>query len=109
DTYLRHGGISQRQRANLNGALSTRVRGYDATLDNFDLSFLDNDVWDSNVSGNLLLPFPPDISIRLINMGFGSTGCVIDGKIPPGEGDKRLRYWQVAAHLKAVEFRSDGH
>ncbi|MFQ5858271.1 MAG: fibronectin type III domain-containing protein, partial [Anaerolineae bacterium] len=107
DTYLRHGGVSQRQKAKLTAMVDLSIHGYEAGIDTLDLAFLDNYIWDRNVTGEIRLPFPPAISLRLIDMWFNDDGCIGGGSVPAGEGDKTLKFWQIVAHIKAVEFRDN--
>src|SRR5690554_2381959 len=65
DLYVRHGGVNDRFIAQLAGPLSVPIYGYDGRLERFEMAFLDNFVWDSNVIGEIDIPFPSNITIRL--------------------------------------------
>jgi hypothetical protein len=104
NTYVRHGGVSERQKAKLNGPLNLHIHGYDASLENFELSLLDNYIFDSKVSGEVRLQGQADIDISLIDMWFDG-GCVGGGKVPASEANKTLGFWQIATQINAVEFR----
>lgn len=109
DAYVRHGGMSHHHKAKIVGEVELLLHGYVNAYDNFEISFLDNYVYDSHITGNVTLPWPPDIYLRLINMWLiqegKNAGCVGGGEIPAGDRDKFLAYWNVSAYFSGVEFR----
>lgn len=107
DLYLRHGGVSDRIQAELSGPMSIPIYAYDSTLDRFDAFFLDNRVHDSDIQGTLRLPFPTNVTFRLVDMSIDTQGCFAAGTVPAGERAKTLDYWKLHANISAVEFRED--
>lgn len=106
NTYVRHGGVSQRQKAKLFAPVSLPIHGYDASLDNLELEWLDNYVFDRNAAADLNLPFPPSVTLRLVNLWFNpKDGCIDGGVVPPGQAGKTLKYWELGARFTSVEFR----
>ncbi|HOU11976.1 MAG TPA: hypothetical protein PKZ84_02585 [Anaerolineae bacterium] len=106
NTYVRQGGVSQRQKAKIIAPVSLPIHGYDASLDNLEFEWLDNYIFDRNATGWLNLPAPPNVSLRLVNLWFNPIdGCIDGGMVPPGQAAKTLQYWQIDARFKSVEFR----
>jgi hypothetical protein len=70
NTYVRQGGVSQRQKAKIISPVQLPIHGYDASLDNLELEWLDNYVFDRNATAWLNLPFPPSVTLRLVNLWF---------------------------------------
>jgi len=107
NTYARRGGLSQRQKAKLLAPVPMPIHGYDASLDNMELEWLDNFVFDRNATADLRLPFPPSVTLRLVNLWFNqNTGCIDGGTVPPGQAGKTLRYWELGARFRSAEFRA---
>lgn len=106
NTYVRRGGVSQRQKAKLVTPVPLPIHGYDASLDNLELEWLDNYVFDRNATADLNLPFPPSVTLRLVNLWFNpKDGCIDGGVVPPGQAGKTLKYWELGARFSSVEFR----
>ena len=106
NTYVRQGGVSQRQKAKIISPVQLPIHGYNASLDNLEFEWLDNYIFDRNATANLNLPFPPSVTLRLVNLWFNPIdGCVDGGVIPPGQASKNLLYWQIDARFKSAEFR----
>lgn len=105
NTYVRQGGVSQRQKAKIISPAQLPIHGYDASLDNLEFEWLDNYIFDRNATANLNLPFPPSVTLRLVNLWFNPIdGCIDGGVVPPGQAAKTLQYWQLSARFKSVEF-----
>ncbi len=106
DSYIRHGGISERFQAQIATPFSTNIHGYEAELDNFDLSFLDNLVYDSHITGDVNLPFPADLDLRFISMWFGLDGCIGGGELL--NGYENLAYWNTNVNFNHAVFADEG-
>lgn len=106
DTYIRHGGVSERFQAQLPAPVTVNVDGYEVEIDNFDISFLDNLDYDSNITGDLMLPFPADLDLRFISMWFGADGCVGGGELL--NGYENLAYWNTNVNLNHAVFADEG-
>lgn len=106
DSYIRHGGISERFQAQISTPLTTDVHGYQAEIDNFDLSFLDNFIYDSYITGDVMLPFPADVDLRFISMWFGLDGCIGGGELL--NGYENLAYWNTNVTLNHAVFADEG-
>jgi hypothetical protein len=110
DLYVRHGGVSGRFIAQLGGPVDVPLYGYDGRLDHFEFAFLDNAVWDNNVTGEIDLPFPSNITLRLVDMWLADDGCgacLAGGIVPPDQRNHLLEYWQVQVELHSIEFHPD--
>jgi hypothetical protein len=106
NTYVRQGGVSQRQKAKIISPVQLPIHGYDASIDNLEFEWLDSFIFDRNATANLNLPFPPSVTLRLVNLWFNPIdGCIDGGVVPPGQAGKTLQYWQLGARFKSVEFR----
>jgi hypothetical protein len=106
DSYIRRGGISERFQAQINTPVNTNIHGYEADIDNFDLSFLDNFIYDSHITGDLVLPFPADLDLRFISMWFGLDGCIGGGELL--NGFENLAYWNTNVNLNHAVFADEG-
>jgi|GEM_PF-2180425 len=106
DGYIRHGGISERFQAQIDTPFDTNVHGYETAIDNFDLSFLDNYVYDSHITGDLALPFPAGLDLRFISMWFGLDGCIGGGELL--NGYENLAYWNTNVNLNHAVFAGEG-
>ncbi|MBV7328759.1 hypothetical protein KFU94_10960 [Chloroflexi bacterium TSY] len=102
DTYLRRGGVTQRFQAVIEGAVDVSIHGYDSSVTNFDIYFLDNRDVDSNITGDLHLPFPADMTLNLVGMWLDPEGCV-DGALL-GNGTETLAYWDATIAPESVKF-----
>ncbi len=106
DSYIRHGGMSERFQAQITTPFNTNIHGYEAVIDNFDLSFLDNLVYDSHITGDVDLPFPTGINLRFISMWFGLNGCIGGGELL--NGYENLAYWNSNVNLNHAVFADEG-
>ncbi|MCL4267757.1 MAG: hypothetical protein KJ069_31615 [Anaerolineae bacterium] len=106
DSYIRHGGISERFQAQISTPLTTNIHGYETDIDNFDLSFLDNLVYDSHITGDVDLPFPADLDLRFISMWFGLDGCIGGGELL--NSYENLAYWNTNVNLNHAVFANEG-
>jgi plastocyanin len=105
DLYLRRGGVSDLVVANLNPpGLSTTIYNYSTLVTSFGLSFCDNAIYDSDVAGDVDLPYPADVTIPLVDMVLNpNTACVNSGKV---NTDKlTLSHWQIDVNPRRVAFR----
>jgi hypothetical protein len=102
DSYVRHGGISDRFQAQISTPVDTALHGYPLALETFDLSFLDSFVGDSTIMGDVALPFPADLDLRFIRMWFGLDGCVDGGDLL--ESPETLAYWNTDVALRQASF-----
>jgi hypothetical protein len=106
DSYIRHGGVSERFQAQIVSPVSANIHGYEAEIDNFDLSFLDNLVYDSHITGDVALPFPADLDLRFISMWFGLDGCIGGGALL--NSYENLAYWNTNVNLNHAVFANEG-
>ncbi len=106
DLYLRRGGISDLVVANLTyPGLLTKIRTYyTTTVTSFGLSFCDNAIYDSDVAGDVDLPYPANVTIPLVNMVLNpNNACVDSGKV---NTDKlTLAHWQIDVRPRRVAFK----
>jgi hypothetical protein len=105
DSYIRHGGVSERFQVQIDTSFDASIHGYTAAIDAFDLAFLDNFMYDSNIMGNIILPFPADLDLRFTSMWFGSDGCIAGGTLL--NEFESLEYWNVNVNIHSAEFRED--
>lgn len=104
DAYLRHGGMSDRFVAKLEGQPAEMdLHGYDATLRTLALSFLDNRVVDQDTALDLDLPFPTNVTLTLDELGLDEDGCIDNGRVAGDE--TTFDHWNLSARLDAVDFR----
>lgn len=106
DSYMRHGGVSERFQAQISTPFDTNIHGYQAEIDNFDLSFLDNVIYDSHITGDITLPFPTNVDLRFISMWFGTDGCIGGGELL--NGYENLAYWNTNVNLNHAVFADEG-
>ncbi len=106
DSYIRHGGISERFQAQIVAPFNANIHGYEAEIDNFDLSFLDNYIYDSHITGDVALPFPADLDLRFISMWFGLDGCIGGGELL--NSYENLAYWNTNVNLNHAVFADEG-
>ncbi|MEM7538647.1 MAG: hypothetical protein AAF639_41150 [Chloroflexota bacterium] len=115
DTYLRRSGISQRQIPVIEPDTDMTVHGYPFTPERFDLHFLDNGLYERDISGWVDLPFPSNISVHLVDVwlthdlnhegDFSEAACIGGGRIPVDEQQHTLDYWDVNTRFGNAEFR----
>jgi hypothetical protein len=106
DSYIRHGGISDRFQAQISNPFSTNIHGYATDITNFDLSFLDNFIHDSHITGNITLPFPADLDLSFLSMWFGPDGCIGGGELL--NEYENLDYWHTNVNLNHAVFAPEG-
>ncbi|MEM7126355.1 MAG: hypothetical protein AAF702_08525 [Chloroflexota bacterium] len=106
DMYVRHGGITQRFQAILEGGFETSIHGYDSVIHQFDVYFLDNRNVDSSIIGDVELPFPANMTLKLVDMWLDPTGCIDGGVVINGE--ETLDYWEAALAPRSAEFLTFG-
>ncbi|MEM8860889.1 MAG: hypothetical protein AAGD96_21405, partial [Chloroflexota bacterium] len=114
DTYLRHGGISQQYVPLFDENESMTVHGYEFLVERFDLQFLDNGLYSSDISGWVNLPFPANTQIYLVDIwltgdlnkgGDEESSCIGGGRIPEGEQLHNLDFWDIDTRFSSAEFR----
>ncbi|MEM7346759.1 MAG: hypothetical protein AAF485_21155, partial [Chloroflexota bacterium] len=114
DTYLRHGGVTQRHIPLFADGEVLEIYDYQFFVERFELQFLDNGLLNSDVRGDVYLPFPTNRQIKLVDVWFtenindesqNENDCIGGGRIPEGEQDHNLEYWDVDTHLTSAEFR----
>lgn len=106
DTYIRHGGISERFQANIGTPFMTDIFGYKTEIHDFDVSFLDNVIHASHISGELALPFPTDTELQFASMWFDPDGCIGGGTLL--NGYENLAYWNTNVTLNHAVFADEG-
>ncbi|NJN17101.1 MAG: hypothetical protein HC822_12915 [Oscillochloris sp.] len=106
DSYMRHGGISDRFQAQIETSFAADIHGYASEIDTFDLSFIDNFIYDSDIRGDLELPFPADLNLRFISMWFDLGGCIGGGELL--NTFENLEYWNTNVNLNHAEFVDEG-
>ena len=105
DLYLRRGGVSDLVVANITyPGLPTKLYNYDTTVTSFGLSFCDNAIYDSDVAGDVDLPYPSDVIVPLVDMALNpNTACATGGKV---NTDKlTLAHWEIDLGPRRAEFR----
>ncbi len=114
DTYLRRSGITQRHIPLYSAGAQMTIHGYEFRPERFDLHFMDNALLEIDIDGYVHLPFPSMVDVHLVDIwltanvndaGAGEAACIGGGRIPDGEQDHTLDYWQVNTHLETAEFR----
>jgi hypothetical protein len=106
DTYIRHGGISERFQAQIATPFTTDVFGYQTEIHDFDVSFLDNFVYSSHIAGDVDLPFPTDTELNFISMWFTPDGCIGGGELL--NGYENLAYWNTNVTFNHAVFADEG-
>lgn len=109
DVYVRRGGVSGLLSANISmgSSVDAEIHDYKTQITGYRLSFCDNYIFHSDVSGDLYLPYPSDVTIPLIEMKLDpDSGCVEGGTVREDADPLVLTYWQVRLHPDAVEFRN---
>ena len=116
DSYLRRSGITQRHIPLYSEGAQMTVNGYQFRPERFDLHFLDNALLESNIDGFVHLPFPSNVDVHLVDIwltgnvndpGAGEMACIGGGRIPAGEQDHTLDYWDVDTRFEVAEFRQE--
>jgi hypothetical protein len=105
DSYIRHSGVSERFQAQIETPFVADIHGYETLIDNFDLSFLDNYLYDSHITGDVDLPFPADLNLRFISMWFELDGCIGGGELL--NGFENIAYWGVNVNFNYAEFSKE--
>jgi plastocyanin len=116
DTYLRRSGITQRHIPLYSEGTQMKVHGYQFRPERFDLHFMDSALLESQIDGFVHLPFPSNVDVYLVDIwltgnvndpGAGDMACIGGGRIPEGEQDHTLDYWDVETRFEAAEFRQE--
>ncbi len=110
DLYVRRGGVSDIIEAEipLGSDVPTSLYGYETHMTSFRLSFCDNYIFDSDVAGELILPFPADMVIPLIKMKLDPNTACAEGGMVRSDADPLVpAFWRIDIHPEAVEFRPD--
>jgi hypothetical protein len=114
DAYLRRSGMTQQHIPLYDAGSMMLIHGYQFLPERFDLHFLDNALLDSDIRGYMRLPFPSNVEVHLVDVwltddinhpGVDEAACIGGGRIPEGEQDKTLDYWDVDTRFSSAEFR----
>lgn len=114
DSYLRLGGITQRQIPVHEPNSQLSIHGYHFIPEQFALHFLDNALLETSISGAIDLPFPSDIEVPLVDVWLtedasdpaaGEAACVGGGRVPEEGQQQTLAYWALETRLSSAEFR----
>lgn len=103
--YVRPGGVSGLHEA-VFGAFppSAKIYGYDFQFSNFGLSFLDSQNWESRTEGAVAIQEPSGFTLNFEELKFSCLGALESAKVPAGEGDKVLVFWQADFTPLAIQF-----
>ena len=111
DIYLRHGGVSDIITANIppGDDVTSEIYGYKTVIHEMKLAFCDNFIFDSDVAGDVDLPYPADVKVPLIGIRINpNTACVEGGLVSRDALPLTLAYWQTDLYAEAVQFRPTG-
>lgn len=82
--------------------------GYDVSLSNFGLSFLDNTPHDSRIDGSVQLPYPTGFAQAFDRLMLNCCGNLTDGRIDPADTQKQLAYWSATRIVtRSLRFTHD--
>ncbi len=106
--YVRPSGVTGIHEATAGGfPADVRLYGYQTTLSNYTLSFLDGVNLDSRTVGNLVLPYPSDYTQNFSNLKFSCPGGLLSAELPAGDTAlKQLKYWLADFTPKSFSFAS---
>ncbi|MHB1318756.1 MAG: DNRLRE domain-containing protein, partial [Anaerolineae bacterium] len=106
DLYLRRGGVSDLVVATITyPGLPTKLYNYDTVVTSFGISFCDNAIYDSDIAGDVDLPYPSDVIVPLVAMTLNpNTACATGGKVNTNK--LTLAHWQIDLGPRRAEFRS---
>lgn len=102
--YVRLGGVSGIHEAVLGSFNAAKIYGYDFKFTNYGLSYLDSLNWESRTEGAVIVKAPSDFSLRFEELKFTCLGALDTAKVPAGEGDKVLVFWQADFKPLAIRF-----
>ncbi len=102
--YVRPGGVTGMQDKVAGPAENITLYGYQFTLTNFGLSFLDNGVRDSRVNGRVVVPNPSNIFVDFAELKFFCNGGLDKAKIANSTPPQVLNYWQAPIDILAMQF-----
>lgn len=103
--YVRRGGVSGIHEAVFGAFPSTaKIYGYDFTFSNYGVSYLDSLNWDSRTEGSVAIVAPSDFVLNFEELKFTCLGALDSAKVPAGEGDKVLAFWQADFTPLAIRF-----
>ena len=105
DLYIRRGGISDWLRATIptGSPMAMQWEGYQTELATFSLTFLDNVLYDRDVTGAVYLPQPSDMSIAFADATLDANACIETAAVT--NSTLTPAYWQVAMHPQALILR----
>jgi len=105
--YVRASGVTGIHEATDGGFPSDlELYGYQTTLSNYTLSFLDGVNLESKTIGSVVLPYPSGFTQDFSNLKFSCPGGLLSADIPSSSGDKRLQYWAADFTPKSFSFAS---
>lgn len=102
--YVRLGGVSGIHEAVFGSFDAAKIYGYDFKFTNYGLSYLDSLNWESRTEGAVIVKAPSDFSLRFEELKFTCLGALDSAKVPAGEGDKVLVFWQADFKPLAIRF-----
>lgn len=104
DLHLRRSGVSDYISATipLEDGVGVSLYGYTTTLKTFRMAFCHNVRGDSDVEGDVDLPWPADVIVPLIDMQLDSQACVESSSVR--EEPLTLRYWHIDLHPTSAAF-----
>lgn len=109
DTYLRRGGFSEHLIfEGLGDTVKNNTTGYDETLTKFSAIFADNVIVDpSDITSELYLPYPSDVTLPLQSKSFDGNGCPVGGDIGGGSGSTlNHKYWNFSQQALTYGYAS---
>jgi len=107
--YVRSAGVSGIHDKVASAPQTLPLFGYQVSLTNFGLSFLDNGVRDSRVNGRLSVPAPSDIFVNFSEMKFFCNGALDKAKVAASTPPQTLAYWHAPIDIHAIQFvQKDG-
>ncbi len=83
------------------------IGDFELTIDDWEFSALSNQQHESDIEGNLRVPYPADFSVPFDELYMNCCGNVEDLVLPPGAHTRQLRYWTLSEiEIKNIEFVS---
>ena len=107
--YVRYAGVSGIHEAvhgtfpSPSGTLS--IYGYAFNFTNYGLSYLDNEMKKSLVSGSLTIPYPSLHVQNFDELRFDCLGSLRGATVPASDGAHLLSYWNADFYTLAINFQ----
>lgn len=102
--YVRGGGVTGIHDKVAAAPDNLILYGYHFNLANFGLSFLDNDMKDSRVTGRVVVPQPSNIFVDFAELSFLCNGGLDQAKIAISTPPETLEYWNAPIDIRALQF-----